>query len=477
MKKRYGLIGASLIHSYSKEIHEALGKYEYELMSLTADEMKDFVGSREFDGLNVTIPYKQEVMALCDEISLLAREIGAVNTLYWRDAASSMETESDIEVGSKSDAGDATSSQASFGFAEAWAAQNKCGSPDAKRSAASCADGDLPGASPAVSGSRRLVGHNTDYEGFLYAADRAGIDFGNQTVLILGTGGTSRMAQTAAAHQGASRILVASRSAGSATLLSYDDLPQIADAVGIIVNTTPLGTYPDNGGELLSIKDFPNCHSVMDVIYNPFKTALLLEAERLGIRHTNGLPMLVAQATAAAGYFLGTPGAFWQENDRIIAKLQQNMQNLVLVGMPGCGKTTIGMQLAEKTGKPFIDMDREIEREAGMAIPEIFDAEGEAGFRDRESAVAARIGKEHGQIIATGGGAVLRRENVDALRQNGLVIHVRRPLEALATDGRPLSKNLDALKKMEEKRRPLYEAAADMTFENTDPAAWETLLT
>ena len=423
--EKYGLIGKTLVHSYSKEIHEALGRYQYQLFSLAEDEMPDFINARDFRGLNVTIPYKKDVIPLCDEVTDLARGIGAVNTLFWKNASGT-------------------------GSSESISQENKI-----------------------------LVGHNTDYEGFLYAASRAGIDFEGKGVLILGTGGTSLMARRAAADQNAAKIYIASRhpetdppsgseiqDAGILSTVSYDQLPEIADSVDVIVNTTPVGTFPNNMQQVIRLKDFPGCQAVIDVIYNPFKTALLLEAEKLGLKYTNGLPMLVAQATAAAGYFLGTPGAFQKENQRIIKSMKQQMGNIVLIGMPGTGKSLIGKFLAELTGKTLQDTDAKIEEEAKMTIPEIFEKEGEAGFRDRESAICKKLGKERNLIIATGGGAILRPENVDALRQNGTLVHITRSIDKLPTRGRPLSKNIETLKKMEAQRMPLYKAAADITFRN-----------
>ena len=423
--EKYGLIGKTLVHSYSKEIHEALGRYQYQLFSLAEDEMPDFINARDFRGLNVTIPYKKDVIPLCDEVTDLARGIGAVNTLFWKNASGT-------------------------------------------------------GASESISQEDRiLVGHNTDYEGFLYAASRAGIDFEGKGVLILGTGGTSLMARRAAADQNAAKIYIASRhpetdppsgsriqDAGILSTVSYDQLPEIADSIDVIVNTTPVGTFPNNMQQVIRLKDFPGCQAVIDVIYNPFKTALLLEAEKLGLKYTNGLPMLVAQATAAAGYFLGTPGAFQKENQRIIKAMKQQMGNIVLIGMPGTGKSIIGKLLAELTGKTLQDTDAKIEEEAEMTIPEIFEKEGEAGFRDRESAICKKLGKERNLIIATGGGAILRPENVAALRQNGTLVHITRSIDKLPTRGRPLSKNIEALKKMEAQRMPLYKSAADITFRN-----------
>lgn len=423
--EKYGLIGKTLVHSYSKEIHEALGRYQYQLFSLAEDEMPDFINARDFRGLNVTIPYKKDVIPLCDEVSDLARGIGAVNTLFWKNASGA-------------------------GASESSSQEDKI-----------------------------LVGHNTDYEGFLYAASRAGIDFEGKGVLILGTGGTSLMARRAAADQNAAKIYIASRhpetdppsgselqNAGILSTVSYDQLPEIADSIDVIVNTTPVGTFPNNMQQVIRLKDFPGCQAVIDVIYNPFKTALLLEAEKLGLKYTNGLPMLVAQATAAAGYFLGTPGAFQKENQRIIKAMKQQMGNIVLIGMPGTGKSLIGKLLAELTGKTLQDTDTKIEEEAKMTIPEIFEKEGESGLRDRESAICKKLGKERNLIIATGGGAILRPENVDALRQNGTLVHITRSIDKLPTRGRPLSKNIETLKKMEAQRMPLYKAAADITFRN-----------
>lgn len=423
--EKYGLIGKTLVHSYSKEIHEALGRYQYQLFSLAEDEMPDFINARDFRGLNVTIPYKKDVIPLCDEVTDLARGIGAVNTLFWKNASGT-------------------------GASESISQEDKI-----------------------------LVGHNTDYEGFLYAASRAGIDFEGKGVLILGTGGTSLMARRAAADQNAAKIYIASRhpetdppsgseiqDAGILSTVSYDQLPEIADSIDVIVNTTPVGTFPNNMQQVIRLKDFPGCQAVIDVIYNPFKTALLLEAEKLGLKYTNGLPMLVAQATAAAGYFLGTPGAFQKENQRIIKSMKQRMGNIVLIGMPGTGKSLIGKLLAELTGKTLQDTDAKIKEEAKMTIPEIFEKEGEAGFRDRESAICKKLGKERNLIIATGGGAILRPENVDALRQNGTLVHITRSIDKLPTRGRPLSKNIETLKKMEAQRMPLYKAAADITFRN-----------
>lgn len=393
----YGLIGEKLGHSYSKLIHEMLGRYSYELFSLDKNSFEAFVSERSFKGLNITIPYKKSVISLCDEISPLAEEIGSVNTLYFDNG--------------------------------------------------------------------KLCGTNTDYSGFLYAASAAGISFTGKKVLILGNGGTSLTARKAVSDHGAREVLITSRR-GETGCISYEDLVQHKD-IQIIINTTPVGTYPDTGKSLISLRDFPECEGVIDVIYNPFATELLLQAKELGIPHTNGLPMLVAQATAAAEFFLGEKG-FTEKNPCIISSLEKDIENIVLIGMPGCGKSTLGKMLAEQIGKTFIDMDAEIEKKAGLSIPEIFEKHGELHFRDLESEIAINLGKERNQIIATGGGVVLRSENMRALSQNGRILFIQRPLDKLATAGRPLSKDTDALKTMYENRLPLYNKYSHLTLNADD---------
>ncbi|MEG2344880.1 MAG: shikimate kinase [Anaerovoracaceae bacterium] len=392
----YGLVGEKLSHSYSKLIHEKLG-YNYNLFSLSESKFDNFIANRQYDGLNITIPYKQRVMPLCDELSPLAKEIGAVNTLYFHHG--------------------------------------------------------------------KLCGTNTDYPGFLYAAARAGINFKNQVILILGNGGTSLMAEKAVSNSGAMKIYIASRHKNP-RYVSYNDLDLCKDAT-IIVNTTPVGTYPNNWGQLISLDDFPNCKGVIDVVYNPFTTNLLLQAKDANIPYTNGLPMLVAQATAAGEYFLGNTD-FQGKNQKIIQELSAAMENIVLIGMPGCGKTTLGKLLSEAMDRPFVDMDQEIEKIAGETIPQIFKNHGQAHFRNLEENIAKAVGKEQNQIISTGGGAVLRKSTIDALRQNGRVVFITRALDELSLSGRPLSKDRESIKSIYETRLPLYNKYMDLTFDNAN---------
>ena len=304
-----------------------------------------------------------------------------------------------------------------------------------------------------------LCGYNTDYHGFLYAASNAGISFRGKKVLVLGSGGASVAVQAAAVDAGASEVLVVSRSSA----LNYGNVYDVP-GVDIVVNATPVGMYPDNGSHLVELSRFKNCCGVIDLIYNPLKTELILDAEKLGIPCSNGLAMLVAQAKYASDLFLGM-----ERDDSIISdilkKTCEKVENTVLIGMPGCGKSTVGQRMANEQGKRFVDTDALVEDKAGKSIPEIFAHDGEAFFRKLEAEVIASVGKEGGQVIATGGGAVLDPKNVRNLRQNGTVVFLKRDIDELPVDGRPLSQTKD-LAEMYKERLPFYEAAADITMEN-----------
>lgn len=386
------LIGERLGHSYSKIIHEAFGLYPYELISLQENEVEIFAKSREFDGFNVTIPYKRTVMPYCSYISPEAMKIGSVNTV--------------------------------------------------------------------VRTSDGLHGYNTDYFGFKSLAERAKISFENKNVVILGSGGTSLTARAVAADSGAKSIKIVSRSGE----YNYGNLDALSDCE-VLINTTPVGMYPNNGASAVTLDSFPRCEAVLDVIYNPLRTELIMQAQERGIKCSGGLYMLVAQAAQSAKYFCSAE----IDRDRIenvFRSLALSVQNIVLVGMPGCGKTTVANALAALNGRQVIDTDAEIEKRAEMSIPEIFAKYGEEHFRALESEVIAEVAKEKGLIIATGGGAVLREENRRALRSNGRIYYIKRDLSALSLDGRPLSRDGDTLRQMLAVRDPIYSACADAVVTN-----------
>ncbi len=392
----YGLIGERLGHSYSPQIHRVLGDYDYQLYPMPLEQLKETLKRRDFKGLNITIPYKKDVLPFCDEVSQTVKEVGSANTLFFRDG--------------------------------------------------------------------KLCAENTDLPGMLFMLDRAGISLTGKKVVILGSGGTSLTAQAACRVRKAAEYTVVSRSGP----VTYEELYEKHSDAEIIINSTPVGMYPKNLVSPIELSRFPKLQGVADVIYNPAKTALLLDAEEAGIPHIDGLWMLVAQAWHAAKLF------FNQDiPEEKIAEAYKSVRreclNLVLIGMPGSGKSTLGCTAAEKLGKRFVDLDEEIVKRFGP-IPEIFKNQGEGAFRDMESEIVKEYGKESGCVLATGGGAVLRKENVRALRQNAAVVWVRRGVGQLSTQGRPLSTGLDALKRMEEARTPLYRACADFeVFNNGAP--------
>lgn len=303
-----------------------------------------------------------------------------------------------------------------------------------------------------------LYGDNTDYFGFLYMAKKCGCDFRNKKVLILGSGGASRTVYHVAADEGASDVVVVSRSGEN----NYENIGKHYDA-DIIVNTTPVGMYPENGERLIDLSKFTKCRKALDLIYNPARTVFLLDAEKLGIDCINGLYMLVAQALRAAEIFTGKAIPL-SRIDEIYDAIISEQKNIVLVGMPGCGKSTCAALLSRKTDRECVDTDALVEK-SGEKIPDIFAKYGEIEFRNRETDAIRSSGKLANKIIATGGGAVLREENRIALRENSTVIFLSAPVKTLATDGRPLSKNAEALQKMFEQRLPLYKETADFTVE------------
>jgi len=306
-----------------------------------------------------------------------------------------------------------------------------------------------------------LYGHNTDIGGFIALAKHAGVEIAGKKAVILGSGGTSLTARAACRRLGARQIVVVSRSGPVDYAALYRDH---ADAE-VLINTTPVGMYPNNGYAAADLSRLSRLEGVLDVIYNPDKTALVLDAEARSIPAAGGLYMLVGQAREAAELFTGQ-AIPESETARIYRHLRDEALNLILIGMPGTGKSRIGRALADRMNRPFIDLDGEIVKRAGKSIPEIFAEDGEAAFRALEHDVICDACKEKGAVIATGGGAVLRADNVRAMRQNGLLCLLTRPLDALPLDGRPLSKSPEALREMWRVRQPFYRGAADFTIEN-----------
>ena len=394
-----GLLGRKLGHSYSPQIHAHLGSYRYALFEKEPEELEAFLKNGDFTGLNVTIPYKKDVIPYLDELSPAAERLGAVNTIVRR--------------------------------------------PDG-----------------------RLVGHNTDYFGFRWLVKKSGLAVAGKKVLVLGSGGASNTAVAVLWELGAD-VVVISRFGEN----NYENLDRHADAA-VIVNTTPVGMYPNTGKSPLSLEHFPALEGVLDVVYNPARTQILLDASARGLITENGLWMLVAQAKESAEWFTGR-----KIEDEVIARihraLRRQMENIILIGMPGCGKTTVGQQLAQALGRRFVDADEALEAKAGRKITQIIPAEGEAAFRTLETETLAELGKQSGLVIATGGGCVTQQRNFDLLHQNGAVFWLTRDLRKLPTDGRPLSQ-AGRLGEMLAQRQPLYRRFADWEISNDGPVE-ETL--
>ena len=387
---KFGLLGRKLGHSYSPMIFDLMGGYRYDLFEREPEGIEDLLRKGDFDGLNVTIPYKKEVLQYLDEIDPLALRLGAVNTIVKKDG--------------------------------------------------------------------KLFGYNSDYYGFQAMVLRTRIDVTGKKVLVLGSGGASVTVRAVLEDLGAQVVLI-SRSGEN----NYTNLDRHRDAA-LIVNTTPVGMYPHNGSAPLSLEGFTALEGVLDLIYNPARTQLLMECEKYGIPGFNGLWMLVAQAKQSAQWFLGRELPDSLVSD-IHQKLRDKMENIALVGMAGCGKSTLGRALAKETGKKFVDADAEVEDLAGKTIPEIFAQEGEEVFRRMETTVLAELGMESGLVIATGGGCVTREENYPLLHQNSRIIWLDRCPARLPTEGRPLSQKTHPAQ-LYEMRKPLYKAFADAAVDN-----------
>ena len=386
---KYGLLGRKLEHSYSPAIHALFGDYEYCLFEKEPEELADFLRHGDWDGLNVTMPYKQAVIPCLDGLTPIAQTLGAVNTILRRDG--------------------------------------------------------------------KLIGANTDYHGFRSMVEKSGVAPAGKKCLVLGSGGASRVAQFVLMEQGAQAVVI-SRSGAD----NYENISRHTDAA-ILVSTTPVGMYPDTGVSPVNLEMFPQLEGVLDVVYNPAGTQLLMDAERSGIVAMNGLWMLITQAKEASAMMTRNPVS-QERAEEAYRSIRQMMENIILIGMPGCGKSTVGRLIATELGRTFVDTDAEIEKMAQKSIPRIFAEDGEGAFRALESRVLAEFGKHSGLVIATGGGCVTKEENYPLLHQNGVIFWLQRDVGKLPTYGRPLSVNLEAL---HEARKPMYEAFADVVIDNS----------
>ena len=391
----YGCIGEKLTHSFSKEIHNLLFSYEYNLLELPRNKVGAFLEKRDFKAINVTIPYKETVIPHLDFVSDTAKKIGAVNTIVNKDG--------------------------------------------------------------------KLYGYNTDYLGMKALLDYEGIDLCGKKVLILGSGGTCKTAYALSCDLGASEVLRVSRKE-TGDLISYETAINKHSDAEVIINTTPCGMYPNIDTTAISLEPFENLCAVVDAVYNPLRSRIVREAVKRGIKATGGLYMLVAQAAIAAEKFVNE-NVPTEKIEKIYKQILFSKENVVLTGMPSCGKSTLGKMVAETLSMDFVDTDTLIAQKAGKSIPEIFESEGEKAFRDLESAVIKEVSTLQHTVIATGGGAVLREENVEYLRQNGKIVFIDRPLKYLiTTSDRPLSRNEDLLKKRYDERYSIYKETADIRF-------------
>ena len=388
--KRFGLLGEKLGHSFSVPIHNMLADYEYGLYEKSPSELNEFLKNPTLDGMNVTIPYKKDVIPSCTWRSAGAKRIGSVKTMVLKE--------------------------------DGW------------------------------------HGHNTDYYGFVYMLKTAGISPLGKKVVILGSGGASLTVQCAVCDLGASEIVVISRIGEN----NYNNIDRHFDAE-IIINTTPVGMYPNCPDSLINLDNFGKCCGVADLIYNPSQTKLLSDAAMLGIPFVNGLPMLVAQAKYACEIFTDEKISD-DKIDEIVKKIESQLKNIILIGMPGSGKSHIGKLLSEQLKRPFADCDEMIVSREGN-IEDIFSHHGEDYFRQVETDVIKDICKESGYIISTGGGCVTQERNFNLLHQNSIVIWLNRNIDTLPTDGRPLSKSGN-LKEMYKKRKPMYERFCDFKVNN-----------
>lgn len=394
---KYGLIGEKLTHSFSKEIHNLLGGYDYELCELKENELDTFFKKKDFCGINVTIPYKTSVIKYLDYIDEATQQIGAVNTVV-----------------------------------------NKGG---------------------------KLFGYNTDAFGLSSLIKKNGADLKGKKVLILGGGGTTKTAFFVAQKSGAKCVIRVSRTEKEG-FVTYTEARELHTDANVLINTTPVGMYPDTEKSPIDISEFNRLEAVFDAIYNPLNSRLILAARQRGIIAAGGLYMLVAQAYKSAELFSGKS---IDESliDKTYKQVLNSRRNIVLIGMPSSGKSTIGGILSNLLKMPLFDTDEHIFKMTGKTPADIINREGEAAFRRIESKVIADISVKNHCIIATGGGAVTVDGNIIRLKANGKVYYIDRPVDLLkSTPDRPLSSSAEALKNLYDKRKDLYKNAADLTVKN-----------
>ncbi|MEG0169344.1 shikimate kinase [Anaerorhabdus sp.] len=396
---RRGVIGYPMGHSYSKPIHEQLGGYEFEIIELHPDKFDAFLKAKEFDSVNVTIPYKQQIIPYLDELDDKAKRIGAVNTV--------------------------------------------------------------------VNDSGKLKGYNTDYYGFWWMLDDHQIEIKNKKVVILGNGGATKALKVVIQDMGAKQLLIVSRTKTDETI-TYDELFEKHQDVEVLINATPVGMSPKHDDCPIDLERLEKLESVVDIVYNPLKTKLILQAEKLGCKTVCGLEMLVAQAKQAVEIFTNK-----QLSDEDIKKVTFDIiskkENLVFIGMPSSGKTTIAKILSEQLELPFIDLDEEIVKKAGKSIKQIFEESGEEIFRDIESECVEDHCMDEGTIISCGGGVIKRNKNIEHLKKKGYLIWIDRDLAYLKSDdNRPLCKDDETMKRLYSERYSLYKDAADIRIENNN---------
>lgn len=396
---KYGLIGEHLGHSFSKEIHEMLGKYTYEICEIAKDNLDSFMKEKTFIAINVTIPYKQQVIPYLDFIDDKAQSIGAVNTI--------------------------------------------------------------------VNKNNKLYGYNTDYYGLKSLIQTNDIDVKNKKVLLLGNGGTSKTARTVLKDLQAREIVIVDINKDE-NVITYDDALKYHNDSEIIVNTTPCGMYPDNDGCIVNIELFKNLEAVVDVVYNPIRTSIVSNALNKGIKAVSGLYMLVAQAVYAAGIFLDEK-ILENEIDRIYNIIKKQKENIVLIGMPSSGKSTIGIEIAKLLNKEYIDTDSLIEEKINMPISNFLTKENEDEFRDIEEEIIKNVSKLNNKIISTGGGVIKRNINIKRLKQNAIIVFIDRSLDKLlTTSSRPLSSNKTDLENLYHQRYNIYKSSSDIIVDNND---------